>query len=316
MNLALVQGFAAGLGATGLSPALDPDPVAAASSSARASQPSPPPIGHNSCTTSTPAKELTMTTDTTYVIAGASMAGAKAAETLRAEGFDGRVILIGTETELPYERPPLSKDYLLGKAERRDDLRPPAGVVRRVGGRPAASAHGHRDRPGRPQVTLDDGSRVGYFGKLLLTTGSSATPLPVPGRRPGPRALPAQRSAIATGSGTRSRALPGSRLSAPAGSAWRRPRRHGRRAPRSRSWRSRSCRCCGCWGRGVARGLRRTCTATRRRPALRRGGSRDHRRRRARRRRTAQRRGPGQRGPDHHRRRDRAQHRARAGRGT
>ena len=59
-----------------------------------------------------------MTTDRTFVIVGASLAGAKAAETLRAEGFDGRVVLIGAEDERPYERPPLSKDYLRGEAER------------------------------------------------------------------------------------------------------------------------------------------------------------------------------------------------------
>ena len=49
-----------------------------------------------------------------YVIAGASLAGAKAAETLRDEGFDGDIVLIGAEPERPYERPPLSKGYLLG----------------------------------------------------------------------------------------------------------------------------------------------------------------------------------------------------------
>src|SRR5438094_7251406 len=54
----------------------------------------------------------------TFVIVGASLAGAKAAETLREEGFDGRVVLIGAERERPYERPPLSKDYLRGEAER------------------------------------------------------------------------------------------------------------------------------------------------------------------------------------------------------
>ena len=59
-----------------------------------------------------------MATETTYVIVGASLAGAKAAETLRTEGFDGRLIMIGAEGERPYERPPLSKDYLLGKAGR------------------------------------------------------------------------------------------------------------------------------------------------------------------------------------------------------
>jgi hypothetical protein len=53
-----------------------------------------------------------------YVIVGASLAGAKATETLREQGFDGPITLIGEETERPYERPPLSKDYLLGKADR------------------------------------------------------------------------------------------------------------------------------------------------------------------------------------------------------
>src|SRR5687767_7718254 len=53
----------------------------------------------------------------TFVIVGAGLAGAKAAETLREEGFDGRLVLIGDEPERPYERPPLSKDYLRGEAE-------------------------------------------------------------------------------------------------------------------------------------------------------------------------------------------------------
>src|SRR5580704_5954026 len=59
-----------------------------------------------------------MSESSAYVIAGAGLAGAKAAETLREEGFGGPVVLIGDEAERPYERPPLSKDYLLGKAER------------------------------------------------------------------------------------------------------------------------------------------------------------------------------------------------------
>ncbi len=53
-----------------------------------------------------------------FVIAGGALAAAKAAETLRDEGFDGDIVLIGSEPELPYERPPLSKGYLLGQAER------------------------------------------------------------------------------------------------------------------------------------------------------------------------------------------------------
>ncbi|MCZ9340590.1 FAD-dependent oxidoreductase, partial [Streptomyces sp. TRM76130] len=56
--------------------------------------------------------------DQTFVIVGGGLAGAKAAETLRAEGFTGRVILIGDEHDHPYERPPLSKGYLLGRKAR------------------------------------------------------------------------------------------------------------------------------------------------------------------------------------------------------
>ena len=59
-----------------------------------------------------------MTSDQTFVIVGASLAGAKAAEALRTEGFDGRLLLVGAENERPYERPPLSKDYLRGEIAR------------------------------------------------------------------------------------------------------------------------------------------------------------------------------------------------------
>jgi 3-phenylpropionate/trans-cinnamate dioxygenase ferredoxin reductase subunit len=115
-----------------------------------------------------------------YVIVGASLAGAKAAEALRATGFDGPVVLIGAETELPYERPPLSKAYLQGKAEREVIYVHPtqwyqeAGVDLRLGATVTAI-----DRAAH-EVVLGDGSRVGY-SKLLLTTGSSPRRLPVPG---------------------------------------------------------------------------------------------------------------------------------------
>jgi len=115
-----------------------------------------------------------------YVIVGASLAGAKAAETLRQEGFDGPLVLIGDETELPYERPPLSKDYLLGKAEREMIYVHPQswyaehGVDLRLGV-PVAGID-----PAAHEVTLADESRVGY-AKLLLATGSSPRRLPVPG---------------------------------------------------------------------------------------------------------------------------------------
>ena len=60
---------------------------------------------------------MTVPDQQTFVIVGASLAGAKAAETLRTEGFDGRVVLIGEEPVRPYERPPLSKDYLRGEKD-------------------------------------------------------------------------------------------------------------------------------------------------------------------------------------------------------
>jgi 3-phenylpropionate/trans-cinnamate dioxygenase ferredoxin reductase component len=102
-----------------------------------------------------------MNAEAAYVIVGASLAGAKAAQTLREEGFGGPVVLIGEETERPYERPPLSKDYLLGKAERETIYVHPQtwyadhGVDLRLGARVTgldAAAH---------EVALADGSRAG-----------------------------------------------------------------------------------------------------------------------------------------------------------
>ncbi|KOU28491.1 MULTISPECIES: NAD(P)/FAD-dependent oxidoreductase [unclassified Streptomyces] len=121
-----------------------------------------------------------MTSNSAYVIVGAGLGGARAAQTLREEGFDGPVVLIGAEHERPYERPPLSKGYLLGAKEREEvyvhpeqwyaehevDLRRGATVT-------ALDTAAHR-------VTLADGRRVDY-SRLLLTTGSSPRRLPVPG---------------------------------------------------------------------------------------------------------------------------------------
>jgi 3-phenylpropionate/trans-cinnamate dioxygenase ferredoxin reductase component len=121
-----------------------------------------------------------MANDATYLIVGASLAGAKAAETLRAEGFDGPLALIGAEAELPYERPPLSKGYLQGKAER-DSVYVHARqwyADNHVDLRLGLAAAG-LDRAAH-EVRLADGSRTGY-AKLLLTTGSSPRSLPVPG---------------------------------------------------------------------------------------------------------------------------------------
>ena len=115
-----------------------------------------------------------------HVIVGASLAGAKAAETLREEGFGGPIVLIGEEDERPYERPSLSKDYLLGKAERETIyVHPQAwyadhGVDLRLGTLVTGVD------PLAHEVTLADGSRIGY-GKLLLATGSAPRRLPLAG---------------------------------------------------------------------------------------------------------------------------------------
>ena len=106
-----------------------------------------------------------------FIIVGAGLAGAKAAEALRDSGFDGPLSLIGAEEHLPYERPPLSKEYLAGKADRDTvfvhDLTwyRQQGIDLRLGSQVTAI-----DRAAR-QVRLADGARLS-FGKLLLTTGS------------------------------------------------------------------------------------------------------------------------------------------------
>ena len=121
-----------------------------------------------------------MSSDGNYVIVGGGLGGAKAAQALREAGFEGPLVLIGAETELPYERPPLSKDYLQGKAERDSIFVHPRdwyadnNVDLRLG-----SAVTSIDRAAH-QLTLADGSHLGY-GKLLLATGSSPRRLPVPG---------------------------------------------------------------------------------------------------------------------------------------
>jgi 3-phenylpropionate/trans-cinnamate dioxygenase ferredoxin reductase subunit len=116
----------------------------------------------------------------TFVIVGASLAGAKAAEELRGQGFDGRVVLVGNETERPYKRPPLTKDYLRGEADREkvyvhergfyeehdiDLLLDTTVTVIDIAG---------------SRVTLGDGRALRY-DRLLLTTGARPRRIDVPG---------------------------------------------------------------------------------------------------------------------------------------
>lgn len=121
-----------------------------------------------------------MSTNQTFVIVGGGLAGAKVAEALRNRDFDGRIIVLSAEEHLPYERPPLSKEFFAGKKALPDftvhdrewfrdqhvDLRPGTTVD-------AIDLAAHT-------VTLPDGSTIGY-DKLALATGSRSRRLDIAG---------------------------------------------------------------------------------------------------------------------------------------
>jgi len=121
-----------------------------------------------------------MTNDQTHIIVGASLAGAKAAETLRQEGFAGRVVLVGAEDERPYERPPLSKDYLRGEVGREkvyvhdENFYAEHDIELRLG-TTAVDLNTSNN-----ELQLDDGDRL-RFDRLLLATGSEPRRLAIPG---------------------------------------------------------------------------------------------------------------------------------------
>jgi 3-phenylpropionate/trans-cinnamate dioxygenase ferredoxin reductase component len=119
------------------------------------------------------------TRDQTFVIVGAGLAGAKAAETLRAEGFDGRLILIGDESERPYERPPLSKEYLRGETEEKPFVHD-EGFYDENDIELWTSTHVTEIDPGSRGLLLEDGRRQG-FDSLLVATGAAPRRLDVPG---------------------------------------------------------------------------------------------------------------------------------------
>jgi 3-phenylpropionate/trans-cinnamate dioxygenase ferredoxin reductase subunit len=121
-----------------------------------------------------------MAPSTTFVIVGGGLAGAKAAEALHDNNFDGEIILFADEEHLPYERPPLSKEFLAGKKSLIDFTVHDSGWYRdrdidlRLGARVSSvdpSAH---------TVGLPDDTTVGY-DKLLLATGSRSRRLSIPG---------------------------------------------------------------------------------------------------------------------------------------
>jgi 3-phenylpropionate/trans-cinnamate dioxygenase ferredoxin reductase component len=121
-----------------------------------------------------------MTSSTRIVIVGGGLAGAKAAEALREQGFEGSITLIGDESHLPYERPPLSKGYLAGNEDRasmdvHDEEWYAEHKVTLLLGKTATAVD-----TSTKDVELVDGQRIAY-DQLLLATGSRARTLPLPG---------------------------------------------------------------------------------------------------------------------------------------
>jgi NADPH-dependent 2,4-dienoyl-CoA reductase/sulfur reductase-like enzyme len=106
----------------------------------------------------------------TVAIAGLSLAGLRAAETLRREGYEGRIVAISDEEHLPYDRPPLSKEFLADEAQPEDLVLRKQGIDDldldlRLGARAVALDAEARD------LELHDGERNAFDG-LVLSTGS------------------------------------------------------------------------------------------------------------------------------------------------
>jgi 3-phenylpropionate/trans-cinnamate dioxygenase ferredoxin reductase component len=116
----------------------------------------------------------------TVVVVGGGLAGGSAASTLRQEGYDGRVVIVGAEEHPPYERPPLSKEFLRGEQSFEEGyLRPPAwypenDVELRTGVR------AERVDPGAKEIELKGGERLAY-DMALLATGARNRRFPIPG---------------------------------------------------------------------------------------------------------------------------------------
>jgi 3-phenylpropionate/trans-cinnamate dioxygenase ferredoxin reductase subunit len=114
------------------------------------------------------------------VIIGAGQAGLQTAESLRSEGYAGEVLMVGDEPRPPYQRPPLSKAYLLGEfSEAQLTIRAPEALARKNITLLSGVAVTFIDRAAK-QVHLSDGRAIDYDG-LCLATGSRPRPLPVPG---------------------------------------------------------------------------------------------------------------------------------------
>ena len=116
----------------------------------------------------------------TFVIVGASLAGASAAATLRQDGFDGKVMLIGAEPQLPYERPPLSKQYLRGEMPFEKTLVRPEAFYQQNRIEALLGVRVARVDPSERTVELSTGRHI-HYDKLLLATGLRNRRPPIPG---------------------------------------------------------------------------------------------------------------------------------------
>src|SRR5437773_5761787 len=114
------------------------------------------------------------------VIVGASLAGATAAATLRDEGFDGDIRLIGAEPQLPYNRPPLSKGYLRQQESFEAQLVKPAGYYTEQSIELTLGVRATAIDARQKLVELEGGERVAY-DRLLVATGGRNRTLSVPG---------------------------------------------------------------------------------------------------------------------------------------
>lgn len=123
---------------------------------------------------------MTNTQDKVCVIIGASHAGCHIAEAVRKNGWEGRILVIGEESYLPYNRPPLSKDFLAGKKEINNILIKPEKVYEKLDIEFMLDAQVERIDRDQQQVVLANGDAISY-DKLGIATGARVRKLPIPG---------------------------------------------------------------------------------------------------------------------------------------
>jgi 3-phenylpropionate/trans-cinnamate dioxygenase ferredoxin reductase component len=116
----------------------------------------------------------------TFVIIGASLTGAKAAQELRNQGFDGRVVLIGEEQELPYERPPLTKDYLRGEQSRDKTRVHEEGFYEQHDIELLTGVTVTAVQPAEKRIVADGDREFGY-DRLLIATGAEPRQIDIAG---------------------------------------------------------------------------------------------------------------------------------------